>query len=164
MVLKIMSQIVANVEFLDTLVNQMQGNSGSDLINIANELKILKSNLSEVTDQLNDIMHHMNMAKELKDSDVIIKNIHDLEGRQEDIKNSSIREKELQLERIDDSNVDSTVLRDLMADFISLYYELPKEEKKRLNHLIFAGITSNFKRGETTGEIEIHIRGNGTLE
>jgi site-specific DNA recombinase len=39
MVLKIMSQIVTNDEFLDALVNQMQGNSGSDLVNITNELK-----------------------------------------------------------------------------------------------------------------------------
>jgi hypothetical protein len=105
----------------------------------------------------------MSMAKELKDSDVLLRKIRDVEGRQEDIKNS-IREKELQLEKIDDSNVDSTVLRDLMVDFIPLYGNLPKEEKKRLSHLIFAGITSNFKRGETTDEIEIQIRGNGVLK
>ncbi|MBA4313094.1 MAG: hypothetical protein C0417_10745 [Chlorobiaceae bacterium] len=162
-ILKIMSQIINNDEFLDALVNQIQGNSGSDRTNIEDEIQNLKTNLSEVTGQLSNIVHHMSLTNEIKEPDVLLKKIHELENRQDDIKNS-IQEKELQLERIDDTNVDSTVLRDVMGDFVRLYGGLPKEEKKRLNHLIFAEITSNFKRGETTGEIEIHIRGNGALK
>ena len=41
---------------------------------------------------------------------------------------------------------------------------LDNEHKRGLNHLIFSAITSYFKRGETTGEIEIGIRGNGAIK
>ena len=51
-----------------------------------------------------------------------------------------------------------------MSNFLRLYDGFEKEEKRRLNHLIFAAITSTFERGETTGEIEIQIRGNGALK
>ena len=38
------------------------------------------------------------------------------------------------------------------------------EQKKRLNHALFSGIVSFIKRGEDKGEIEIKIRGDGSLK
>ena len=41
---------------------------------------------------------------------------------------------------------------------------MPLQQKRRLNHALFSGIVSFIKRGEDKGEIEIKIRGDGSLK
>jgi hypothetical protein len=73
-----------------------------------------------------------------------------------------VQQKKWESERLSAEDVDKEGLAVMDADFVSIYDGLDKEHKCRLNHLIFSSITSYFKRGETTGKLE--LRGNGTLK
>ena len=41
---------------------------------------------------------------------------------------------------------------------------MDKETRRRINHVLFAGIVSYFTRGSDAGELEIKIRGDGNVK
>lgn len=103
------------------------------------------------------------LTRALADSATFAEKVHKLEDQKNTIL-QSIQQKERGKERILATDIDAPVLQEVLSEYSRVYDKIEKEEKRRLNHLIFEGITSYFKRGETTGTMEIQIRGNGVLK
>ena len=61
------------------------------------------------------------------------------------------------------ANAKPTVLKQMLSEYVELYQTYTPEQKRRINHLIFGGIDSNFKGDEVSGDLEILIRGDGTI-
>jgi|WetSurMetagenome_2_1015567.scaffolds.fasta_scaffold596636_1 hypothetical protein len=90
---------------------------------------------------------------------MIVKKVKYLEDQKPSISNTT-QQKERELEQIDDKEIDILVLRELLSDFTGKYHTFNKEQKRRLNHLIFAAITS-YLNVENIGRVGDSNPGNG---
>ncbi len=98
----------------------------------------------------------------MKESETVTNAISDLEKQRFDLRDV-IRQKEKALERVKTGKVDATVLKQMLSEYVELYQTYTPEQKRRVNHFVFGGIVSNFKRDEVSGDLEILIRGAGTI-
>jgi site-specific DNA recombinase len=158
-----MYEIVDNTELVDSVIRQLQGNSGMDVKGLKEEIKQLNVNLGKSKNKLDNLLVRASEVAILKNSEVFKKNVVDLEEQQRSIKDQ-LRIRERELEKISIEAIDGDVLRDVMGRFLQDFQTLDKESKRRLNQVIFASITSYFERGKTDGHLDFHIRGNGTLQ
>jgi hypothetical protein len=100
---------------------------------------------------------------ELKGSRILGRNLLELE-QSERVLREKLQKAEQSLENRKDAKFDPDLLKRYLNDFTRIYEKMPLEQKRRLNHALFSGIVSFIKRGEDKGEIEIKIRGDGSLK
>jgi hypothetical protein len=163
LVLDTMQALVDNKELMDSIVRQMEGNSGQDAQKLKDEIRQLNANLGKTRNKMENLLLRASEVSVLRNSEVFKKNVLELEEQMKNIRDQ-VRVRERQLEKVSLESVDGEVLRDVMADFLRMFPTMEKEQKRRLNQVIFASITSFFERGKTDGHLDFHIRGNGTLQ
>ncbi len=161
-VLDTMQFLVNNKEFLDSIARQISGNGGDSLSQLNTEITNYKRNYSVITKKLKSLVDKLSEDASLKKSETIGKTIHELEAQKSDLW-VLIQKKEREKEKIEAGEVDTAVLKDMLLDYCRLYQNQTPLEKRRINHLIFSAIVSNFKRNEDVGYLEIQIRGDGTI-
>jgi site-specific DNA recombinase len=163
LVLQTMQELVDNKELMASIVRQMEGNSGQDVQKLKDEVRQLNTNFGKARGKMKNLLLRASEVTVLRNSDVFKKDVLELEEQMKDIK-EQVRVRERQLEKVSLQSVDGEILRDVMSKFLQIFPAMEKEQKRRLNQVIFASITSYFERGKTDGHLDFHIRGNGTLQ
>jgi site-specific DNA recombinase len=154
--------LVNDDEFLNSITKQISGNAGDDINQLNTDITDLKRNQVKISQKLGSLMDRLTDDSKLKTSETVSKTIGDLENQKADIA-ILIQSKQRELEKAKTGEVDIAVLKEMLSDFCNLYVTYSPMEKRRLNHLVFAGIVSNFKRSEESGYLEIQIRGDGSI-
>jgi hypothetical protein len=157
-----MRHLVKDDEFLRSVTKQMQGNSKDDNDLLSKEVQRLRKNEAQITKRLGNLVEQLSANAKLKESETITNAVIELEKQRFELRNL-IRQKEKAMERVKIGNADVLVLKQMLSEYVELYHSYTPEQKRRINHLIFGGIVSNFKRNEVTGDLEILIRGDGTI-
>ena len=140
----------------------MQGNSKDENEGLKREIGQLRKNDAQITKRLSNLVDQLSVNAKLRESETVTNAINDLEKQRFELRDL-IRQKEKALERVQSGKVDVAVLKQMMSEYVELYQTYTPEQKRRVNHLIFGSIISNFKRDDESGDLEILIRGDGTI-
>ncbi len=162
-VLDTLQFLVNDKEFLLSTTKQITGNSHKGVVKLKSDIANFKRNQTTISQQLRTLVNNLTDNPSLKGSDIIGKKIVELEREKIDI-TALIQKSERELERIQTSEVDTDILKEMLSEFCNLYDTYTPLQKRRLNHLIFSGIVSTFKRKEDSGYLEIQIRGDGSIK
>lgn len=162
-VLDIMQFLVNDKEFLHSTAKQIAGNSGEGVARLKSDIANFKRNQTNISQKLRSLVDSLTNNPSLKASEEIGKTIVALEHEKIEL-HTLIQKNERELERIQTREVDIEVLKEMLADFCNLYDTYTPQQKRRLNHLLFSGIVSSFKRNEDSGNLEIQIRGDGSIK
>ncbi len=161
-VMDAMQFLVNDGEFLKSITKQISGNSGKDLHQLNKDITDLNRNHAKISQQLRSLVDRLSEDSKLKMSATVTQTIGELENQKAGMY-ALIHSKKREIEKVETGEVDVGVLKEMLTDYCNLYENYSPMEKRRLNHLIFSGIVSNFKRKEESGYLEIHIRGDGSI-
>ena len=161
--LQIMKQLADDSELLTAVARQVSGNSETDTDRIKDDLGNLKTYLSKLTKQVETLVLQQSTNDTLRSSEVFTNTVQELEGKRRELQDQ-IRLRQRELDTIASDKTDPHELRRILSDFTLLHSKLEKNEKRRLNHLLFSGIISHLRRQQTGGDIEIRIRADGVMK
>ena len=163
LIFQIVPQMVVDREFYTAIVAHTKENATGGIESEMARLRDLKVNFARVRSQAETLARRLSANVDLKCSRILGRHLLELE-QNEDLLQREIGQAERDLEARNEAKFDATLLKGFLKDFSQVYENLPLEKKRRLNHALLSGIVSFIKRGEDTGEIEIRIRGDGSLK
>jgi len=152
-----------DAEFYKAVVSHMKGNAGEEITKESARLNEMRINYTKIRSQAEALARRLMDDADLNSSRILGRNLLELEQNERTLR-EEIQKAERSIEDKKDARFDPDRLKGYLSDFTRVYEKMPLEKKRRLNHALFSGIVSYIKRGEDKGEIEIKLRGDGSLK
>jgi site-specific DNA recombinase len=159
---KLISHLASDKEFFKAAIQQMKTNTSDDLEEKLDKKGGLVHNLREINKELENLVNFVAQNPEVANTATFLSKIKEREEAKAALE-GTITKLSLDIERIQRQSVNETKLRMVFKEFNQIYETLTPSVQRRLNHLFIAEIRSHLKRGEDSGLLEFHIRGDGSI-
>jgi site-specific DNA recombinase len=159
---KLVSHISSDSKFFDAIVKQMQFNTTDEYKQLQAKRADLAANRGRFKQAIDNLLNQMEHDARLTTSTALTDRLKDLETSKTDV-DTELQKIGLEISRMGRQQLRKEDLQDVFKSYNEVYDRLPTPIRRRVNHLIFKDIKSNLRRGETTGNLMITMRGDGEI-